>query len=147
MTPTNRLEVLKSRREPEPRISIRIAGSQRRVEIPAARLVAQYALDSRRTLAVLDEDVPFEEQLHLVLLIRDRIADHIEIGAPYSTGEFREIALEDEAIAFAFDGDDPWRLEALPTPRRMFGGLPAGARRRGGFLKPRYMQLSRGGLG
>lgn len=130
-----------------PQIVLRVEGAAQPVKLDAARLIAQYAVSGSDTLAVLDEDVPYEEQLHLVLFRNGRIIDHIEIGAPYATGEFRPIDEHGSILRFAFDGDDVWTLSVEAEGRRMFGGLPAGARRRSGFFAPRHLFLKRGGGG
>lgn len=145
VNPANRFECVERQREPVPRIVLRWPDFGQPVTIDAARVIEQYAVTDTDTLIVLDEDVPFEEQLHLVLVREDKIIDHIEIGAPYSTGEFREIERGEGMLRFAFDGDDIWQLGVRSDGKRVFGGLPPAARRRGGFFAPRFMFLDREG--
>jgi hypothetical protein len=135
-------KVMTSRRDPEPRIVLNGAGGS--VEVDAASLLAQYQLPDGDVLLVLDEDSPFEEGLHLVLVRGDRVVDHVVIGAPYASGIYREVAVEDDRLVFVFENDMTWVVRSDHRGSHRIGGLPAGARRRGGWLATRHLSLSRG---
>ncbi|WP_420137747.1 hypothetical protein [Sphingomonas sp.] len=130
-------------REPKPRITLRAPNRTSSLSIDAALLLAQYALPSGDILLILEEDCPYEEQLHIVLVRNVAVADHIVIGGMYETGSYREIRIEGERLNFSFGGEGVWTLtcEAAGTYKR--SGLPSGARRRGGLLARRYLVLSR----
>ena len=134
--------VMTSRRDPEPQIVLHGAGG--RVEVDAVSLLAQYQLPDGDVLLVLDEDSPFEEGLHLVLTRGDRVVDHVVIGAPYTSGIYREVAVEDERLVFVFENEMTWVARSDHRGSHGIGGLPAGARRRGGWLATRHLSLTRG---
>ena len=113
------------------------------IEVDAASLLAQYLLADRDVLLVLDEDMPYEEQLHLVLVRGNAIIDHLVIGAPYATGIFRELEVRGDTLAFSFEGDAVWTVGLNSHGSRMPAGLPSGARHRGGWLARHYLSLSR----
>ncbi len=144
MTPTDRFEALESQREPVPKIVLRSRDDGKRITIDAAILIEQYAIDDADTLLVLDEDTPYEEQLHLVLIRKNRILDHIVIGTIYSSGIFKEVGAAGNTLRFRFESDAVWSLSIDSAGRRVFGGLPRGARRRGGLLARRHLFLEYG---
>jgi len=146
MTPTDRYHAVEHRHEPTPRIVLRRmdGGGGEPVVLDAACLLAQYAVSGTDTLLVLDEDTPYEERLHLVLLRDDRMLDHVTIGAPYATGAFRPVELSVDTLRFRFERDARWTLAIDGNGRRGIGGLPPGATRRTGMLAPRYIKLDRG---
>lgn len=113
--------------------------------IDAAELLEQYAISPSETLLVLDEDSPYEEQLHLVLAKGSKIRDHILIGAPYTAGVFRIVGVGDRIVQFRFEGDAVWSVTVRSHPSRGFGGLPHGSRRRGGLFAKRYLDVKHGG--
>lgn len=146
MTPADRYRIFEHRREPTPRIVLRHVGGSGHepVVLDAACLLAQYAVSDTDTLLVLDEDTPYEEQLHLVLLRDDHVLDHIAIGAPYASGVFHPVELSADTLRFRFESDSQWMLAIDMNGRRGIGGLPSGASRRTGLLAPRYIKLDRG---
>ena len=113
------------------------------IEVDAASLLAQYLLADGEVLLVLDEDIPYEEQLHLVLVRGNAIIDHLVIGAPYATGIFRELEVRGDMLAFTFEGEAVWTISLKNRGSRMPAGLPSGARHRGGWLARHYLSLSR----
>ncbi|MEM8724736.1 MAG: hypothetical protein AAGE86_04350 [Pseudomonadota bacterium] len=115
-----------------------------RITIDAAILIEQYAVDDSDTLLVLDEDTPYEEQLHLVLVRKNRILDRIVIGSIYSSGVFKEVSASSNTLQFRFESDAVWSLSIDSAGRRVFGGLPRGARRRGRLFARRHMFLDYG---
>lgn len=137
-------EVKTSQREPEPRILLARPGEDAGVAINAAALLAQYQLGDGDVLIVLDEDDPFEQALHLVLLQGTRIIDHVAISAPYAGGIYREVSVEGETLSFLFENEVIWRVSSDRHGSRGLRGLPSGAHRRGGWLTKRYLSLSRG---
>ena len=145
MTPTDRYHAVEHRHEPTPRIVLRRmdGGGGEPVVLDAACLLAQYAVSGTDTLLVLDEDTPYEERLHLVLLRDDRVLDHIDIGAPYATGAFRPVEMSVGTLRFHFENDAIWTLAVDAHGGRGIGCLPSGARRRTGLLAPRWMTLER----
>lgn len=145
MIPTERYEAVARHRDPTPAIILQKRGSDAVVRLDAAVLVAQYAVTGTRTLVVLDDDTPYEERLHLVLLEGERVLDHLVIGGPYASGVFRPEDGSGDALHFRFESDVMWTLSVGAAGRRGLGGLPDGARRRTGLLAPRYLMLGRGG--
>ncbi|MEL7217190.1 MAG: hypothetical protein AAGK01_02030 [Pseudomonadota bacterium] len=146
MTPTDRFEVLESQSEPLPRIVIRSRASGSKITLDAAVLLAQYAISDDDTLLVLDEDCPYEENLHLVLVRGSRVIDHIELGMIYTGGIFKEISAADDTLRFRFESDAVWSLTVDSRGKRGIGGLPTGSRRRGHFFSRRYLELEHGGV-
>lgn len=144
MDATDRIEVVEQQREPQPRIVLRPRGGAATVTLDAAALVAQYAVSETETLLVLDEDTPFEEQLHLALLSDDRLLDRVVIGAPYATGAYRPLKVGSDYLRFNFEGAVPWTLTVRAEGRRGLVRLPPGARRRSGLLAPKYLFLEHG---
>ncbi|MFO7177226.1 MAG: hypothetical protein DIU78_000880 [Pseudomonadota bacterium] len=112
--------------------------------VPTGKLVAGAVLEgavqwgSFRVLFTTD-DVPFEDQLTIVLLDRDlRELDSARIGAPYATGTFSELTLiEPDTIRFRFIGDTLWTVRLLSRPqlRVPFVSEPPGVHRRFGFSR------------
>ena len=145
MTPTDRYECIHKQREPLARILLRQRSGGAEIAIDAAELLEQYAISPSDTLLILDEDTPYEEQLHLVLVRRAKILDHILIGAPYTAGVFQFVEADERALKFRFEGDAVWTVSAMQRGKRGFGGLPRGASRRGGFFAKRYLELEHEG--
>lgn len=130
---------------PAPAPSIRLARTDggTPIDIDAASLLAQYLFDDGDVLLVLDEDTPYEEQLHLVLVRETAIVDHLLIGAPYAPGIFREKEVRGDTLAFRFEGDTVWTVGVDGRGSHLPVGLPPGARRRGGWLARHYLSLSK----
>jgi hypothetical protein len=88
-------------------------------------------------LAFLTDDIPHEDALRIYLLDappagRPCIADSAWIGAMYSTGAFRQLALrEPDAVSFHFIGGTAWTLKLLAqeTLSLPFFGEPKGVHR------------------
>ena len=113
------------------------------IEIDAVSLLAQYLLDDGDVLLVLDEDLPYEEQLHLVLVRGTAIIDHVVIGAPYASGIFHEVGLDHDRLSFRFEGNAVWIVGVDHRGSHMPASLPPGARHRGGWLRRHHLMLSR----
>ena len=135
-------DVIAAQREPEARIDVVERSTGAGLTLDAAALVAQYRFASGDLLLVLDEDVPFEEVLHLVFVRDGRILDHLVIGVPYAAGLYRELALSDDALHFAFWGDERF---ILTRPDRAGRSLPRGVRRRGRWFAPPHLSLRASG--
>lgn len=131
---------VETQREP-PQVSLRRDDTGATVTLDAVNLLAQYQAPSGDVLLVLDEDCPYEEQLHLALVRDDRIVDHLVIGGPYATGAFDERDVTDDGVRFRFAGDQTLSVAISPGRAWLPGRLPAGARRRGGWLAPHWLQL------
>ena len=142
MRRTDTFEVKTVKRDPDPRILLTRPGEDTVVEVDAVELRAQYLMHDGDVLLVLDEDSPYEEQVHLVLVRGAQVVDHVVISAPYASGIYRETAAEDGLLRFRFEGDAVWTVSADGSGARGPGGLPSGARRRGGWLAKHYLQLS-----
>ncbi|WP_227510310.1 hypothetical protein [Marinobacter excellens] len=72
-----------------------------------------------RYLLFLTDGIPFEDSLHIHLLDEDldRI-DTVTLGAPYTTGHFRNLKCEDfSGITFEFFGDCVWEIVISPKKR------------------------------
>jgi hypothetical protein len=70
-------------------------------------------------LVFLTDDIPFEDSLRIHLLDKDlnRI-DTVTLGAPYTTGHFRNLTFEDSGvITFEFFGDCVWEVSVSPRKR------------------------------
>jgi len=99
---------------------LRLVGKEQRdsVVLEGQVLEAQYEHRGNYLLFTTG-DCPFEESLSVYYLCpRLRVLDEIELGAPYSTGEFsrHRIAGEDTG-EFSFFEDDLWRLTVRTRPR------------------------------
>lgn len=129
-------------RRPEPRITLVRRDDGTAVTIDAVALLDQYELSRGDVLLVLDEDCPYEEQLHLVLVRGNRILDHLVIGAPTVAGVYCEIGIDGDALHFRFEGDALWTVGAQAKVTYGLGGLPSGACRRGGWLAAHHLSLS-----
>lgn len=70
-------------------------------------------------LLFLTDDIPFEDSLHIHLLDEDlNRVDTATLGAPYSTGHFRNLTCEVSGeITFEFFGDCVWEVSVLPEKR------------------------------
>lgn len=130
-------------REPEPHITLVRRDDGNAIILDAVALLAQYELSQGDVLLILDEDCPYEEQLHLVLVRGSRVLDHIVIGAPYVAGIYREVGIEGDALRFRFESDAVWTVGAQDKATYGLGGLPSGARRRWGWLASHHLLLSR----
>lgn len=136
-----RFHVVSQQREPEPRITLKRLDTGVSVTFDAASLLAQYETIAGDVLLVLDDDCPYEEQLHLVLVRHNKVIDHLVIGAPYATGVFRELDIDGDTLRFSFSGDDQMVLD-VPIDGTAPRSLPAGIRRRGGWFASRHLRLT-----
>ena len=144
MSPSNRYETVSQQTEPEPRIILRPVKGGGRITLEAASLVAQYAVSDSDTLLVLDEDCPYEEQLHLVLVRGSKAIDHVVIGGMYSTGIFKSLGMDESKLRFTFESDAVWSLTVDTKGRRAWGGLPRGASRKGLPFGRKHLFLDQG---
>ncbi|MEI5665258.1 hypothetical protein WBO78_07770 [Bosea sp. CCNWLW174] len=133
--------VTSCQREPEPRITLVRKDSDETVNFNAATLIAQYQLPSGDIVLILDEDCPYEEQLHLALVRGSDVLDHIVIGAPYATGDYREVALGEKELRFRFSGDTELLLAVRDKASHLPERLPAGARRLGRWFSAHHLSL------
>lgn len=134
-------QVTAASREPAPRIQLLRDDMGATLTLPAAALLAQYRVSSSNILLILDEDVPFEEQLHLVLVRGVDVLDHLTIGAPYASGSYREVDTYDDRLRFRFGGEQVLTLIIRATGKRWPERLPSGVRRIGGWLALHYLIL------
>lgn len=132
--------VVAAQRDPAPHIQLRRAEDDLAIELDAATLLAQYRTRSGDTLLVLDEDCPYEEQLHLALVRGDKIVDHIVIGGWYATGMFEAVGIDEGSLRFSFGDKRVLRLSVEEQSSRK--SLPRGARRKGSWFAPRFMTLA-----
>lgn len=70
-------------------------------------------------LLFLTDDIPFEDSLHIHLLDENfNKIDTVTLGAPYTTGHFRNLICEDSSrITFEFFGDCVWEVSVSPKKR------------------------------
>lgn len=132
-------------RDPQPAIRLARDTDEAVIEVDAVSLLAQYLFGNGDVLLILDEDCPFEEQLHLVLVRDAAVIDHLTIGAPYASGIFHELEVSDQGLTFRFESETAWQVSLDGQGSRIPSHLPPGARRRGGWLSRHYLSLSRKG--
>ena len=142
MQPAAVFETIAQQNDPEPRIDLLRNDTGAKITLDAATLVAQYILSSGDIVLVLDEDCPYEEQLHLVLIRGAVVLDHLVVGAPFASGIYREIELGDDVLAFGFSGDSIFVLGVREGGLFRRFRLPAGVRRRGLWPSPQQLTLS-----
>lgn len=106
--------------------------------------MAQYAAYASDTLLILDDDTPYEERLHLVLIRQSNVLDHVEIGSICTSGIFKEVGVSEGILRFRFESDAVWSVSIDGEGKRGIGGLPQGSRRRGGLFARRYLKLEYG---
>ncbi len=128
--------------EPKPSIHLRCQEDSVSVRLNAAALLSQYRCPTGDVLLVLDDDCPFEEQLHLVLMRGSSVLDHVVIGAPYTAGQYRLVETGADLLRFRFEGEAVWTVRVHAEGTRGLGGLPSGARRETGWLNRRYLTLT-----
>lgn len=107
-------------------------GAETGTVLPGVVLEAQFALGDE-ALLFLTYDVPFEEALTICLLDpRDRLAERVTLGGPYTTGHLHDLRIEGpDRLRFRFFGGAPYRLVISSRPRWRVPILsdPPGARR------------------
>ena len=100
-------------------------------KVPGVVLEAQFEARSGDLLFV-SHDIPFEEQLDILLLDPDgRLLDRVSLYGAYVTGVFRAGGIIDDAtLRFRFFGGNPFELHILPKLRwRLPFSDPAGVHR------------------
>ncbi len=132
---------IKLQEAPEPEIELVHLDEKTGIKINAAQLLAQYQLNNGDIVLVCDEDCPYEEQLHFVLLRQKKIIDHLVYGGIYTPGIYKEISHESDTLRFTFASDDVLTLALRATPSRWGDKLPPGARHQGGWLQEHYLTL------
>ena len=86
--------------------------------LPGRCLEAQFhGLDG--DLLFLTHDIPYEEQLEIVLIADSgAILDRASVSGAYTTGHFRDATVTGgNSVAFAFFDGPPWRLTTSDTDR------------------------------
>jgi hypothetical protein len=132
---------IKLREAPEPLIELVRSKGKTDIKIDAAQLLAQYQSQHGDVLLVCDEDSPYEERLHFVLLRQNQIIDHLVYGGLYTPGIYKEVSCENNAVRFTFASDQVLTLALRETPSRWNNKLPPGARHRGSLFQKHYLIL------
>ena len=117
------------------------SSQKKSIKIDAAEILTQYQASNGDILLVLDEDSPYEEQLHFVLIRDDQIIGYIKYGGLYTPGVFKEISRENDDLRFTFASDEVLSLTLNKTATRWNNQLPPGARYQGGWFQPQYLSL------
>jgi hypothetical protein len=133
------LERIPSATENEgPQSEIWLSGQSTHQQVPGANLEACVQWHDK-TLLLVTDDVPYEEALRIILLDQDmKMIDAAELGAPYSTGAFKDLMLlPPDALSFRFIGDTTWTVTLLAQPgfRLPFFTEPRGVSRPFGFQR------------
>jgi hypothetical protein len=83
--------------------------------VPGRVLEAQFTAASD-TLLFITYDIPFEEQLDILLIRADAIiADRASLRGALTTGSFRNVSIsEPDTVWFDFFGRRQWRVRVLP---------------------------------
>lgn len=132
------LHRLPEQEDQAPTSTLWLNGQPTQAQVPGAVLEAAVQWQGK-TLLLLTDDVPYEEALRIILLDADlNVLDMAELGAPYSTGTFRELLLAPpDALTFRFIGDTTWTVTLLPQPGFRLPWLtePRGVSRPFGFQR------------
>lgn len=136
-------KICSAERLPDPSIRLVRHDGTGIIEVDAVSLLAQYLLDNGDVLLVLDEDTPYEEQLHLALVRDATIVDHVVISGLYASGIFREEDVGTDHLTFRFEGEAVWTVKVHALGSRLPARLPSGARRRGGWMSRHHLAMSR----
>lgn len=85
--------------------------------VPGRVLEAQFTAASD-TLLFITYDIPFEEQLDILLIHADAvIVDKASLRGALTTGSFRNLSIsEPDTVCFDFFGRRRWRVRVLPRP-------------------------------
>lgn len=87
------------------------------ITLPGCILEAAFS-DGAHCLLFITQDVPFEETLDIVLLDgADGVIDRAWLGAAMTTGSFRNVRAEGDAVTFDFFAGHRWRVRLLSRPR------------------------------
>jgi hypothetical protein len=124
-----------------PKVELLQNGTSTGVVIDGASLLAQYQTENGDILLILDEDCPFEEMLHFVLMRHEKILDHLSYGAAYTSGIFLLKDVGAETIFFTFSSNDLLALRVLQNPTRWKNNGAPGSRHHMGWLTPKYLTL------
>ena len=112
--------------------------------VPGVDLEAELEYGGEHLL-FLTHDVPYEEQLEILLIDRaDKLVDRVWLGGAYTTGNFRDlVALPGPVAEFDFFGGARWRVTIFDRPRLSipFVGQPAGVHRE--FSLSRHLAVER----
>jgi hypothetical protein len=115
---------------------VRRSGGYTGTIVPGVDLEAELEHGGEHLL-FLTHDIPYEEQLEILLIDRaDKLVDRVWLGGAYTTGNFRDlIALPGPAAEFDFFGEVRWRVTIFDRPRLSipFLGHPVGVHREFGF--------------
>ena len=100
----------------EGRVAVLLDGRETGLELKGQILEA--ALEAPGGwLLFLTHDVPYEEQLDLVLLDEDlRVRERASLGWIETPGLFEDLRTQGDSAAFRFIGSE-WRVRVLPKPR------------------------------
>ncbi|MGY4828976.1 hypothetical protein ACVNIS_10400 [Sphaerotilaceae bacterium SBD11-9] len=100
------------------RSEVVLQGRPSGTEVSGRVLEAALNVD-RRWLLFVTDDVPDEEMLSIHLLDSEgRLLDSATLGGPYSTGNFKNLQLQQPATArFRFIDGAEWSVHVLPAPR------------------------------
>jgi len=124
--------------EQAPQSEIWLNGQATHQQVPGAVLEAAVQWHDK-TLLLVTDDVPYEEALRIMLLDKDMtMLDAAELGAPYSTGAFKNLLLmPPDALSFRFIGDTTWTVTLLAQPgfRLPWFTEPRGVSRPFGFQR------------
>lgn len=136
-----RFRVADVQREPVPRVNLRDDAGVT-ITLEAVTLLAQYRTASDDVLMILDENCPYEEQLHLVAVRGSEVIDHLVIRAPYATGSFEALGTGEDGLLFRFAGGDMYRASVAEAGARLPRPLPGGARRTSKWFARKFLHLT-----
>jgi hypothetical protein len=89
-----------------PRVELLKHGVATGLRIEAVNLLSQFQTSHGDVLLVFDEDSPYEEALHFCLLRHEQLIDHLLYGAPYTSGIFKLVRVQDDQLFFTFASDE-----------------------------------------
>jgi hypothetical protein len=124
-----------------PKSELNYHGVSINIILDGIALLSQLQTEGGLVLLVLDEDMPYEEGLHFILLQDQKIIDHISLGVSYAPGIFKQIEVDTNSLLFQFFNDDIYALEISEAPSHFGKKLPASAKRHSGWFAPKYMSL------
>ena len=86
--------------------------------VPGRVLEAAYAIDDR-ALIFLTHDIPYEEQLEILLLdASDSVIDRAAVYGAYATGSFKALGVgDDDSVGFQFFAGQLWAARILEKTR------------------------------
>lgn len=99
------------------RCQLTLDGTPTRVVTFGKIVEAAFHCPNDAYLLILSCDVPYEEELDILLLSHDlRILDRRKLGKPYTPGIFRLQAASGDRIAFQFHGEQRHTLRVASEP-------------------------------